>query len=376
MKYVDEFRDPQLARRLVEEIRLIATQRWVLMDVCGGQTHSLLRHGIEDALADSVELIHGPGCPVCVTPLEAIDFAQSLAVRQGVTLASFGDMLRVPGSHGSLLTARTNGGSVQPVYAPIDAVQLAQKNANQQYVFFAVGFETTAPATAIAVLQAERLGLQNFSLLVAHVRVLPAMESLMQASDNRVQGFLAAGHVCTITGFNEYVPFAKRFRVPVVVTGFEPIDLLLGIREAVSQLERGRSEVVNRYPRGVSKIGNEAAQRAITEVYEIADRPWRGFGVIGRGGLRLRERFRQFDAEQRFQTETALPVIDDSRCRSADVLAGRIKPRQCPEFARGCNPDSPLGAPMVSSEGACAAYFQYQKLDHNKQPCASGSNRG
>jgi len=362
MKYVDEFRDPQLAQQLVEEIRSIATQRWVLMDVCGGQTHSLLRHGIEDALADSVELIHGPGCPVCVTPIESIDLAHKIAMRDGVTLASFGDMLRVPGSRGSLLTARTGGGTVQTVYAPTDVVTLAQENPDQSYVFFAVGFETTAPATALAVLQADRLKLENFSLLVSHVCVLPAMEALMLSSDNRVQGFLAAGHVCTITGINHYVPFVDRFRVPVVVTGFEPIDLLRGIREAVVQLEAGEVHVVNRYSRSVRDDGNEAARHAIAEVYEIVNRPWRGFGVIPRGGLRLRERFARFDAEKRFtMMERELPIVDDSRCCSADVLSGRIKPTQCPQFDHGCDPDSPLGAPMVSSEGACAAYYRYQR---------------
>jgi hydrogenase expression/formation protein HypD len=364
MKYVDEFRDPQLAQRLVQEIRSIATRRWVLMDVCGGQTHSLLRHGIEEALADSVELIHGPGCPVCVTPLESIDLAHAIAMREDVTLASFGDMLRVPGSRGSLLTARARGGTVQTVYAPTDVVTLAQENPDQQYVFFAVGFETTAPATALAVLLADQLRLENFSLLVAHVCVLPAMQSLMLAPDNRVQGFLAAGHVCTITGFNHYRPFVDRFRIPVVVTGFEPIDLLRGIREAVVQLEAGESRVVNCYSRSVRDVGNDAAQRAIADVYEIVDRPWRGFGVIPQGGLRLRERFKRFDAEKRFEmTEADLPIIDDSRCCSADVLSGRIKPPQCPEFDHGCDPDSPLGAPMVSSEGACAAYYRYQRTN-------------
>lgn len=361
MKYVDEFRDPELARQLVAEIRSIASQRWVLMDVCGGQTHSLLRHGIEDALSDVVELIHGPGCPVCVTPLESIDFAQSLALRPGVTLASFGDMLRVPGSEGSLLTTRSLGGTVKTVYAPMDAVQMAQSDPDQQYVFFAVGFETTAPATALAVLQAERLGLENFSLLVSHVCVLPAMEALVQAEDNRVQGFLAAGHVCTITGFDSYRPFASRYKVPVVVTGFEPIDLLRGIRDAVRQLELGGHDVVNCYGRSVSSGGNEAAQRAVEQVYQVGDRPWRGFGVIPAGGLRMRERYRRFDAEQRYRPATPLPVIDDSLCQSADVLAGRIKPTECAQFAGRCTPDSPLGAPMVSSEGACAAYFQYQR---------------
>ncbi len=373
MKYVDEFRDPRLARQLVQEIRSIATRRWVLMDVCGGQTHSLLRHGIEDVLADSVELIHGPGCPVCVTPLEAIDFAQTLAMCDGVTLTSFGDMLRVPGSHGSLQATRTEGGSVRTVYAPMDAVQLAQQNPDEQFVFFAVGFETTAPATALAVLQADRLGLQNFSLLVSHVCVLPAMESLMLAPDNRVQGFLAAGHVCTITGYKDYIPFVERFGVPVVVTGFEPIDLLQGIRGAVMQLEAGQSRVVNCYSRSVRKSGNHAAQRAIDEVYEVADRPWRGFGVVSRGGLRLRAGFARYDAVKRFPMEQTLPIVDHSLCRSADVLAGRIKPPECEEFGRGCNPDSPLGAPMVSSEGACAAYFHYQRSQPEQRESTSAS---
>jgi hydrogenase expression/formation protein HypD len=362
MKYVDEFRDPRLARLLVEEIRAIATRRWVLMDVCGGQTHSLLRHGIEDALADCVELIHGPGCPVCVTPVEAIDMAQSLATRDGVTLLSFGDMLRVPGSRGSLLTARSAGAKVQAVYSPSDAVRIAREHPEGQYVFFAVGFETTAPATALAVLQADRLGLQNFSLLVSHVRVLPAMESMLLAPDNRVQGFLAAGHVCTITGLEAYEPLSRRFQVPVVVTGFEPVDLLRGIREAVLELEAGRNRVVNAYARSVRPAGNEAAQRAIAAVYEIADQPWRGFGIVPRGGLRLKADWLHYDAARRWGGWQVLPIAQDSPCRSADVLAGRIKPPQCPEFGRGCHPLSPLGAPMVSSEGACAAYFHYQRV--------------
>lgn len=370
MKYLDEFRDPELARRLVDEIRSMATQRWVLMDVCGGQTHSLLRHGIEEALSDSVELIHGPGCPVCVTPIEAIDFAQSLARREGVILTSFGDMLRVPGSNGSLLAARTGGAAVQTVYAPTDAVRIAEQNPHRQVVFFAVGFETTAPATALAVLQAERLGLKNFSLLVAHVCVLPAMRSLMMAADHRVQGFLAAGHVCTITGLKDYDPFAQRFGVPVVVTGFEPIDLLRGIRAAVVQLDSGSHRVVNCYSRSVSDAGNKAAQHAIETVYEITDQPWRGFGVIERGGLRLRGQYAAFDAAKKFPPPRSLPSIDSSACRSADVLAGRIKPTECPRFGDTCDPDSPLGAPMVSSEGACAAYYRYQRI---RQPAAVSS---
>ncbi len=360
MKYVDEFRDRALARRLVDEIRSTASRRWVLMDVCGGQTHSLLRNGIEDAIEDAVELIHGPGCPVCVTPIESIDHAQQLATQDGVTLTSFGDMLRVPGSRRSLLEVRTQGGNVRPVYAPQDVIELANRSSQQMFVFFAVGFETTAPATALAVLQAEQLGLENFFLLVSHVRVLPAMEALMLAPENRVQGFLAAGHVCTITGYDDYAPFANRFRVPVVVTGFEPIDLLRGILDAVRQLESGRYDVVNCYGRSVRSSGNRVAQQAIDDVYEVADRPWRGFGVVPRGGLRLRAKYHRFDAERKFSCKKKLTVIDPCECRSADVLAGRIKPTQCDQFATTCQPDHPLGAPMVSSEGACAAYYRYQ----------------
>ncbi len=365
MKYVDEFRDPQVAQRLVDEIRRTATRPWVLMEVCGGQTHSLLRHGIEAELRDTVELIHGPGCPVCVTPTAAIDFAQELAVQDGVIVASFGDMLRVPGSHDSLLNIRGAGGHVKTVYSPLDAVTLAQRRPDQHIVFFAVGFETTAPATALAVLQAQRLQLDNFSLLVSHVRVQPAMEALMDAPDNRVQAFLAAGHVCTITGFSSYDDFARRYQVPVVVTGFEPIDLLEGILECVRQLESGRTEVSNQYARAVRRAGNLSAQDVVARVYEVSDRPWRGFGIVPNGGYRLRPEFRPFDAEKRFDrtaSHSQLPVISTDACRAADVLAGRLRPTDCPEFGVGCSPDSPLGAPMVSSEGACAAYFQYHNV--------------
>ncbi len=362
MKYLDEFRDAKLAKQLVEEIRRLAKQRWVLMDVCGGQTHSLLRHGIEDAIEDKVELIHGPGCPVCVTPVEAIDFAQTLAMRQAVILTSFGDMLRVPGSRDSLLGARSRGGNIRAIYTPMDAIKLAQKMPDMQIVFFAVGFETTAPATALAVLQADRLGLENFSLIVAHVRVLPAMEALMQAPDNRVQGFLGAGHVCTVTGMEEYQPFVERFQVPVVVTGFEPIDLLHGIREVVLQLQSGRRELVNCYSRSVRPLGNEAALRAVNEVYTTVDASWRGLGVIGKGGLQLTDRYRKFDARLRFAIQYPLPILEELRCRSADILSGRIKPKDCVEFGKNCRPEQPLGAPMVSSEGACAAYYRYHTV--------------
>jgi hydrogenase expression/formation protein HypD len=365
MKYLDEFRDPVLARRLVGEIRRSATRRWTLMEVCGGQTHSLLRHGIDEELSDCVTLIHGPGCPVCVTPSESIDFAQRLCQRPRVCLTSFGDMLRVPGGRGSLLDCRSAGGNVRTVYGPVDAVKMAEQNRDIHFVFFAVGFETTAPATAIAVKRAEQLGLDNFSLLVAHVRVLPAMHRLAAAADRRVEAFLAAGHVCTVTGIDHYDDFANRYRMPVVVTGFEPVDLLCGIGECVRQLESGQAEVVNAYSRTARAAGNPTAQRIVDEVYEVCDSPWRGLGVIPGGGLRLKNAYRRFDAVIRFSdTESAsLPIIKPSQersaCRGGEVLTGLIKPTQCEAFGDSCHPDSPLGAPMVSSEGACAAYYRY-----------------
>lgn len=362
MKYLDEYRDPGAARKLLGEIRRCATRPWTLMEVCGGQTHSLLRHGIEAELEGTVELIHGPGCPVCVTQLEAIDFAQQLAMREDVTVASFGDMLRVPGSRRSLLDAKAAGGQVRIVYSPLDAVEFAKRHPNQEIVFFAVGFETTAPATALAVRQAAFDGVDNFSLLVAHVRVQPAMEALIESPDNRVQGFLAAGHVCTVMGYESYEPFVGQYDLPVVVTGFEPIDLLEGILACVRQLEAGNARVENQYARCVRREGNLAAQDIVCEVYEVCDRPWRGFGVIPRGGMQLRDDWRQFDARARFSDLTQLPVIESDQCRSADVLGGRVKPPACPAFGTSCTPESPLGAPMVSSEGACAAYYRYRNL--------------
>jgi hydrogenase expression/formation protein HypD len=358
VKYLDEFRDPAAARRLLAEIRRAVRKPWTLMEVCGGQTHSLLRHGIDVELEGVLELIHGPGCPVCVTPLEAIDFARDLSLREGTLLASFGDMLRVPGSRGSLLDARAAGGHVRPVYSPMDAVDLARQHPQLQIVFFAVGFETTTPTTALAVRQAAALALENFSLLVAHVRVLPAMEAIAGSADCRVQGFLAAGHVCTVTGCEEYAPFADRYRMPVVVTGFEPVDLLQGILKCVRLLESGRAEVANCYRRTARNSGNPTARRLVSDVFEVCDRPWRGLGVIPRGGLRLRAAFRRFDAEARFRP-AGLPVLDPGECHSGDVLAGRMKPTACPSFGTTCTPDRPLGAPMVSSEGTCAAYFRY-----------------
>jgi hydrogenase expression/formation protein HypD len=371
MKYVDEFRNPDMARSLAQEIHRTVTRRRVLMEVCGGQTHGLLRHGIEKELEDAVELIHGPGCPVCVTPIESIDLAQELCRRPGIIVASFGDMLRVPGSHGSLLAARGQGGNVRTVYSPLDAVELARRNPDAEVVFFAVGFETTAPATALAVLQAAQSGLENFSLLVAHVCVQPAMEALMQCPDNRIQGFLAAGHVCTVMGYETYEEFVRVYRVPVVVTGFEPVDLLRGILECVQQLEAGTAQVQNCYERSVRRAGNIAAQDVVRQVYEVADRPWRGLGVIPRGGLVLRPEWVRFDAAAKFGLATMLPILDSDECRSGDVLTGRIKPPACPSFGTRCTPDSPLGAPMVSSEGACAAYYRYRltELSHATETC-------
>jgi hydrogenase expression/formation protein HypD len=368
MRYLDEFRDPETAHALVAAIRRTATRRRTLMEVCGGQTHSLLRHGIDEELQDVVELVHGPGCPVCVTPPEAIELAISLSHRPKTVLASFGDMLRVPSGTRSLVDERAAGASVQPVYSPLDAVELASRHPDQEVVFFAVGFETTAPATALAVCQAASLGLKNFSLLVAHVRVLPAMELIASAADRRVEGFLAAGHVCTVMGYEEYQPFAEHFRMPVVVTGFEPVDLLAGILECIRLLESGQYDVTNRYGRMVRTEGNLAAVRLVNDVFEPCDRPWRGFGNIADGGLRLRAGWRQFDAQFKFQDLVLTVVPSDRDCPSGDVMSGRIKPAACPHFGGSCTPDHPLGAPMVSSEGACAAYYRYANVRAGLMP--------
>lgn len=370
MKYIDEYRDPAAADRLLQAIRSAARQRWVVMEVCGGQTHGLLRYGIDRELQDQVELIHGPGCPVCVTDLAAIDASLRLAALPGVVLASFGDMLRVPGSCGSLMTARAAGASVITVYSPLDAVRYAQQHPTEQVIFFAVGFETTAPATALAVLQADRLQLRNFSVLAAHVRVQPAMEAVLQAPDNRIQAFLAAGHVCAITGYESLEQLSLRYQTPVAVTGFEPIDLLQGILECVRQLESGCAQVTNCYGRTVRRDGNLAALSIVNSVYETTDRVWRGFGTVPGGGFRLRSEFREFDAAIRFAPglaatdgvgdEARSAAEPDRRCRAGDVLTGRLHPTECPEFRTTCTPETPLGAPMVSSEGACAACFRYR----------------
>ncbi len=358
MKFVDDFRDRVAVEQLIASIRRRATRRWTIMEVCGGQTHGLLRYGIDEALEDVVELVHGPGCPVCVTSAELIDTAIELAKRPRTMLVTFGDMLRVPGSQESLAAARAGGARVRAVYSPLDAVELAATNPRDEVVFFAVGFETTTPATALAVLQAARRNIVNFSLLAAHVRVQPAMEAILQSPENRVQAFLAAGHVCTVTGCDSHDQLCRRYRVPVVVAGFEPVDLLSGISGCVEQLEEGRFEVENRYDRSVRPEGNLHARRIVEEVFEVCDRVWRGIGALTAGGLRLREAWQHYDAEQRFALPP-LTTVAHCDCQSGDVLSGRIKPPQCAAFGKSCTPDSPRGAPMVSSEGACAAYFHY-----------------
>ncbi len=362
MKYLDEYRDAELVKRLTDQIRQASTQRWVLMDVCGGQTHSLVRNGIEQSLLDTVELIHGPGCPVCVTPVTVIDFAITLSMRPNTIVASFGDMLRVPGSFSSLLDARSKGGQVRIVYSPVDALRIARQLPEKNIVFLAVGFETTAPSTALAVLQASQQGLKNFTVIPAHVRVQPAMELLAQSADNRVQGFLAAGHVCVVNGFASYEKFVHDFKVPVVVTGFEPVDLLEGILECIACLEVKEPKVVNRYGRSVTREGNKAAQELIERVYQTSDRTWRGFGVIPRGGLSLLPEWDKFDAYHVFPTSVPLVAQERSECRGADVMSGKIKPKDCPAFGNRCTPEEPLGAPMVSSEGACAAYYRFDPI--------------
>ena len=361
MKYLSEYRDGRVARALIAEIKESATRRWVLMEVCGGQTHTIVKQGLDQMLEDAVEMIHGPGCPVCVTPLEQIDKALALAARADVIFTSFGDMLRVPGSDCDLLQVRARGGSVRIVYSPLDALELARKTPDKQIVFFAVGFETTAPANAMAVWRARELGITNFSVLVSHVTVPPAMTALLESPDNRVQGFLAAGHVCTVMGWTEYEPIAAKYRVPIVVTGFEPLDLLEGMLMAVRQLEEGRYEVENQYARSVRRDGNQPAQDLVSRVFELVDRSWRGIGPIPRSGLGLRAEFAAFDAEQRFALD-GIRTTESAACRAGDVLRGVLKPFDCPAFGSACTPERPLGAPMVSSEGACAAYYHYGRF--------------
>lgn len=360
MRYVDEFRSRAAARRYARMIRNITTRSWTVMEICGGQTHTIVKTGIEELLPREISLVHGPGCPVCVTPLEIIDKAIAIASRNNVIFTSFGDMVRVPGSSKDLLSVKAAGGDLRVVYSPLDAVNIARQNPSKRVVFFAVGFETTAPANAMAVYQAKQLGLKNFSILCSHVLVPPAMEALLSSESNRVQAFLAAGHVCTVMGFEEYIPLARKYRVPIVVTGFEPLDILQGIYMAVKQLEEGRAEVENEYTRSVRREGNVPAQQLIKKIFEITDRKWRGIGEIPVSGLSLKKEYAEFDAEKIFNVQDI--SADESRvCIAGVILRGLKKPNECPVFGTECTPERPLGAPMVSSEGACAAYYHYRR---------------
>ena len=360
MKFVDEYRNEDDAQRMLRVIARTVTRPWVVMEICGGQTHTLLRSGIDQMLPDKVTLVHGPGCPVCVTPLEMIDRAIAIARRPGTIFAAVGDMMRVPGSTLDLLSVKARGGDVRMVYSPLDAVKLAAANPEREVVFFAVGFETTAPANAMAVAEASRRSLRNFSILSSHVLVPPAMEAILSSPANRVQGFLAAGHVCTVMGYREYEPIAERHRIPVVVTGFEPLDLLHGLQLALAALEEGRHGVENQYSRSVTREGNLAAQKVLSDVFEVCDRPWRGIGVIPRSGYRLTERYAAFDAERKFDVGS-ITAEEPAVCIAGQIMQGLKKPGECPAFGKECTPERPLGAPMVSSEGACSAYYQYHR---------------
>jgi len=360
MKFMDEYRDPVAAERLTAAIRKLVTRPWTIMEVCGGQTHAILRYGIDELVPSDVTLLHGPGCPVCVTPLEKIDRAVVLASRPGVIFCSFGDMLRVPGTDRDLLSVKAAGGDVRIVYSPLDALAIARENPDRQVVFFAVGFETTAPGNAMAVFQAKRDGVRNFSVLVSHVLVPPALEAILSSPSCRVQGFLAAGHVCSVMGYIEYHPIAARYGVPIVVTGFEPLDLLQGIYLCVKQLEEGRAVVENQYSRVVSESGNRPAQAIVAEVFQVVHRAWRGIGEIPGSGLGLRGEYGAFDAERRFDLSEVGPRPEPEECIAGHVLQGLKKPNECAAFGTRCTPEHPLGATMVSSEGACAAYYRHR----------------
>jgi hydrogenase expression/formation protein HypD len=361
MRYVEEYRSAEEAHRYSRALRSLVTRPWTLMEVCGGQTHAIVRFGIDQLLPPELTLLHGPGCPVCVTPVELLDKALAIASRPGVTFCSFGDMLRVPGSGGDLLSVKSAGADVRIVYSPMDALALAERMPAREIVFFAVGFETTAPASAMAVHQARRRGLRNFSLLTAHVLVPPAMEAVLASPGGSVDGFLAAGHVCTIMGMEAYEPLVRRYRVPIVATGFEPLDLLQGIHMCVAQLEAGRAEVENQYTRAVRTTGNEPARAMLHEVFEVVPRTWRGIGPIPASGLGLRADYADWDAERKFGV-SAVGGREDAECQSGQILRGRLKPPQCPAFGTRCTPENPLGATMVSSEGACAAYYRYRRF--------------
>jgi hydrogenase expression/formation protein HypD len=367
MKYVDEYRDGQAAKELANALKRITTKSWTIMEVCGGQTHSIVKFGIDALLPPSITLVHGPGCPVCVTPLELIEKAIEIASTPNVIFCSFGDMLRVPGISKDLLSVKATGGDVRIVYSPMDAVKLAVDNPLSEVVFFAVGFETTAPANAMAVFQAAQQKLANFSILVSHVLVPPAMEAVLSSPENRVQGFLAAGHVCVVMGYLEYEPIAAKYLVPIVVTGFEPVDILQGIYMCVQQLEQGQALVENQYARSVHKEGNLPAQKLIREIFQVVPRKWRGIGEIPRSGLGLQDKYSKFDAEVRFGL-AAITTEEPAECISGTILQGIKKPHECPAFGTRCTPEHPLGATMVSTEGACAAYYRYRgrKTDRDK----------
>lgn len=360
MKYIDEYRDPLKVRALLAEIGRVVTHPWVLMEICGGQTHAFLHHGLDEMLPGGIELVHGPGCPVCVTPLEQIDKAIAIASQPDVIFTSYGDMLRVPGSSQDLFSVRARGGDVRVVYSPLDAVKIAQANPEKQIVFFAIGFETTAPANAMAVMQARQRGIHNFSVLVSHVCVPPAMDAILGSKRNRVQAFLAAGHVCAVMGYHEYPRIAERYKVPIVVTGFEPVDLLVGVLAAVNQLEAGKAEAENAYQRAVTFEGNQPAQKMVNTVFQPVDRKWRGIGMIPQSGLGLRPEFSGFDAEARFSVGEIV-TQESPLCIAGEILQGLKKPPLCSAYGKQCTPQSPLGAPMVSAEGACAAYYRYHR---------------
>lgn len=360
MKFIDEYRDPEAARRYAQAIHRITTRPWTLMEICGGQTHAIVRFGIDELLPPGIRLVHGPGCPVCVTPVELIDKALEIARRPEVIFCSFGDMLRVPGTTGDLFSVKSAGGDVRIVYSPLDAVKLAQAHPDREVVFFAVGFETTAPANAMAVYQAKQQGLTNFSILASHVLVPPAMEAILSSPNNQVQGFLAAGHVCAVMGFWEYEPLARKYKVPIVVTGFEPLDILQGVYMVVKQLEEGRAEVENQYARAVEREGNRPAQQLIQEVFQVIPRKWRGMGEIPQSGLGLTPAYAAYDAERKFGV-AAVTAEEAGECISGLIMQGRAQPHECPAFGTRCTPEKPLGAPMVSSEGACAAYYRYRR---------------
>jgi len=372
MKYLDEYRDGKLAAKIVDEIRRIQTKPWVIMEVCGGQTHSIVKHGIDQLLPEGIELVHGPGCPVCVTPLEMIDKAHAIARRPDVIFCSFGDMLRVPGSEGDLFNIKSLGGDVRVVYSPLDCLKIARANPDKKVVFFAIGFETTAPANAMLVHCAKEQGAKNVSILVSHVLVPPAIASILQSPLNRVQGFLGPGHVCAVMGYREYEPISARFKVPIVITGFEPLDLLQGTLMTIRQLESGRAEVENEYSRVLDRDGNKPAQKLVFSVFEIGDRKWRGVGSIPKSGYKLRWEYREHDAEKLFDVKE-IDTKEPDICISGLILKGIKKPHDCPAFGKECNPQHPLGATMVSAEGACAAYYAYGRhLEREKrdQPTA------